>query len=246
MTYFNFSNPWTLAIILILIIENLQYYAQTPGGILNLIISIPGLLVAITFHEYAHAFVADKLGDDTPRREGRLTLNPLAHIDPTGMFLMLFAGFGWGKPVNINPYRFNRTISMKKGTALVALAGPCMNFILSIVFAIIYGILLRIVLINNITSNVMEGVLLMVEECLFMNVGLGVFNLIPLPPLDGSKILVALLPKKAENWYRNHEQILYIIFIIIWITPLASTIISPLIGVINNSLAKLIRLIVGA
>ena len=113
--------------------------------LVSLIIMVPAVLIAITFHEYAHAFVADKLGDDTPRMQGRLSLNPFAHIDPVGCFLLLFAGFGWGKPVEINPRNFTRKISMEKADALVSLAGPAMNFILSIIFAIIYCAIIKFV-----------------------------------------------------------------------------------------------------
>ena len=133
------SDPFMMIIFLLLILENIGSYISNPSALLGLILSIPGLLVAVTFHEYAHAFVADKLGDDTPRRQGRLTLNPLAHLDPYGTFLMIFAGFGWGKPVEINPVNFNRKVSIKGGSALVAIAGPLMNFILAIICAVVYG-----------------------------------------------------------------------------------------------------------
>ena len=88
---FDFTNPWMIALLVILVMENISAYINNPGALLALVLSIPGILIAITFHEYAHAFAADKLGDDTPRRQGRLSLNPLAHLDPYGTFLMLFA-----------------------------------------------------------------------------------------------------------------------------------------------------------
>ena len=110
------------------------------GGfsLLGLVMSIPGVLIAITFHEYAHAFAADKLGDDTPRMQGRLSLNPLSHLDPFGVIMLIFAHFGWGKPVEINPNNFTRKISARTGEAIVAVAGPLMNFILAIIFTIIF------------------------------------------------------------------------------------------------------------
>ena len=128
------NNPTMMIVLVVLMVSNLIQYANTPGKIIALITAIPGILIAIAFHEYAHAFVADKLGDDTPRRQGRLTLNPFKHIDVYGMILLLFVGFGWGKPVEVNPNNFKRTISIKKGNALVSLAGPVMNFILAIIF----------------------------------------------------------------------------------------------------------------
>lgn len=236
-------NSWMIILVIILVAENLSYYLYTPGALLALVLSVPGVLIAITFHEYAHAFMADKLGDDTPRREGRLSLNPLKHVDPVGIAMLLFAGFGWGRLVEINPNNFNRTISIRKGNALVAFAGPAMNFILAIVFSIAYGLLLALggnFLLTD-TGDIISSIIISVIS---MNVGLGVFNLIPLPPLDGSKILTAFLPTNARNWVESHERILYIAFIIIWITPIASLIIRPVINLINNGLINLIMWIV--
>lgn len=240
--YFNFTNPWMIILLVYLIIQNLNYYVSTPGALLNLILSIPAVLIAITFHEYAHAFVADKLGDDTPRNQGRLSLNPFAHLDPYGIILMLTCGFGWGKPVEINSNNFTRKVSIKKGNALVSIAGPCMNFILAIIFSIIYGLLIKFgnSFILTTSGNI---ILTIVQYIITMNVGLGVFNLIPLPPLDGSKVLVAFLPYKAREWYEQNERILYIIFVIIWITPISSIIISPMINFIDSGLLKLIKII---
>lgn len=111
---------------------------MTTDKILSLVLTLPAVLIAITFHEFAHGFAADKLGDDTPRIQNRLNLNPLSHIDPVGFVLLLFAGFGWGKPVQINPRNFDRKYSMEAGEAIVAFAGPLMNFILAIIFTFIY------------------------------------------------------------------------------------------------------------
>ena len=141
--FFDFTNPWMMLFLVALIVENISVYITEPAKLLTLLLSIPGILIAITFHEFAHAFVADKLGDDTPRRQGRLSLNPLAHLDIYGTFLMIVAGFGWGKPVQINPNNFRRTITIKKGEALVSIAGPAMNLILAIVFSIIYGLIIK-------------------------------------------------------------------------------------------------------
>ena len=107
---FTFDRRMLYVIMAILIIMMLGRYLSNPAELLNLLLTVPGVLIAITFHEYAHAFAADKLGDDTPRRQGRLTLNPLAHLDPIGSIMLLFAGFGWGKPVEVSPRNFNRKI----------------------------------------------------------------------------------------------------------------------------------------
>lgn len=236
-------NSWMIILVIILVAENLTYYLQTPGALLMLVLSIPGVLIAITFHEFAHAWAADKLGDDTPRREGRLTLNPLKHMDPVGIAMLLFAGFGWGRPVQINPNNFNRTITIRKANALVAFAGPAMNFILAIIFSIIYGLLIAFAS-SFMVSSAGEIIELIIIYIISMNVGLGVFNLLPLPPLDGSKILTAFLPTNARNWVESNEKLLYIIFIIIWITPIATLIIRPVINLINQGLLNLIMWIV--
>ena len=238
-------NSWMIILVIILIAENLRYYLYSPGALLALVLSIPGVIIAMTFHEFAHAYMADKLGDDTPRRQGRLTLNPFKHMEPIGMLMLLFAGFGWGRPVEINLNNFNRTVSIRKGNALVALAGPAMNLILALIFSIIYALILALggTFIITQSGQIVSTIIVYIIS---MNVGLGVFNLIPLPPLDGSKILVALLPTNARNWFESHERMLYIVFIILWITPLATLVITPLINLINTGLFNLISFIVGA
>ena len=237
-------DPFFIIIILLFAFSNLSYYFNVPGALLGLILSIPGVLIAITFHEYAHAWMADRLGDDTPRREGRLSLNPLKHMDPIGILMLLFVGFGWGRPVSINPVNFNRTISIRKANALVAFAGPAMNFILAIVFSIIYAVYLAFggTFLFTDVGNIIETIIISIIS---MNIGLGVFNLIPLPPLDGSKILVAFLPTNARNWVESHEHILYLVFILIWVTPISTYIISPFIQMISEWLVNLIVFIVG-
>lgn len=208
------------------------------GGfdLLSLLLTIPGVLIAITFHEYAHAFTADKLGDDTPRNQGRLSLSPLSHLDPFGVIMLIFAHIGWGKPVQINPNNFTRKISARAGEAIVALAGPLMNFILAFVFAILFYALQTFASGFALTTQTGIIIMTMIQFAVLVNVGLGVFNLIPLPPLDGSKILVAFLPYNGKRWFEEHTRLFYIIFLVIWITPLSSMIISPAIGGITSGI----------
>ena len=136
---FNFDKRILYIILGIYVLMHIANRLTNSNGLLILIVTLPAILIAITFHEFAHAFAADKLGDDTPRNQGRLTLNPLKHIDPIGFALLIVAGFGWGKPVQITPRNFKRNISMTKAEAIVAVAGPLMNFILAIVSTIILG-----------------------------------------------------------------------------------------------------------
>lgn len=197
-------------------------------------------MVAITFHEYAHAFAAYKLGDDTPRNQGRLSLNPLAHLDPFGVIMLIFAHIGWGKPVQINPNNFTRKISERTGEAIAAFAGPLMNFILAFVFTIIFYVITIFATSFAYTTQAGIIVMTMIQYTILVNVGLGVFNLIPLPPLDGSKILMAFLSYNARRWVEEHTQLFYIIFLIIWITPISSMIISPVITAITNGISGIV------
>ena len=178
-------------IYVIIAIFALRFLTTMSGdALLNLVLTIPGVLIAMTFHEFAHAKAADMLGDDTPRIQGRLNLNPFSHVDPIGLAMLIFAGFGWGRPVEINPNNFNRNMELSKAEAIVSFAGPAMNFILAIIFMIIYY---AVQALGLITSDIMIYVLLIINYTVIINIGLGVFNLIPLPPLDGSKILMHFL-----------------------------------------------------
>lgn len=220
-------------------------YASNPGQILALLLSIPGVLIAITFHEYAHAWAAHKLGDDTAKSQGRLSLNPLKHMDPIGIAMLLFLGFGWGRPVEIDSRNFNRNISVRKAEAIVSIAGPLANFILAIVFSAIYGALIKFNALTSMDTRTALTIITILQSIISINIGLGVFNLIPLPPLDGSKVLSYFLPYNARNWFENNQQIFYIIFLIIWITGIAGTIISPAITSIYYGLMKLVSLVFG-
>ena len=211
--------------------------------ILNLILILPGLLIAITFHEFAHAYAAVKLGDDTPRRQGRLSLNPLSHLDPIGSVLLLFAGFGWGKPVEINPRNFDRKYSMAKGEAIVSVAGPLMNFVLAFLFAIIYFFILRFAQVWLLTTQIGQIIEIIIISTISVNIGLGVFNLLPFPPLNRSKIFISFMPFKIRNWLIENQQIFYIIFLIIWITGLSGIIVKYPVQWITNGILWIVSMI---
>ena len=233
---FNFAfDKKTITIILVVMLLIWLMSAGT-GGILNLLLTIPGVLIALTFHEFAHAYAADKLGDETPRMQGRLNLNPISHIDPIGFVFLIVAGFGWGKPVQIDSRNFNGKYSISKAEAIVSAAGPIMNFVLAFVFLIIYYILFKVTdVINSLSSGWQLIVYQIVLYTITINIGLGVFNLIPLPPLDGSKILMHFLPYNGKEWFYNNQQKFYIIFLIIWVTGLSGTILNPIFsGVLNG------------
>ena len=214
------------------------------GELYYLVLSVPGVLLALTVHEFGHAFAAYKLGDDTPVRQGRLSLNPFDHIEPLGIAMLLFAHIGWGKPVQVDPRNYNRNISVEKADAIVSLAGPLMNFITAIIFALIYCALLRflpILVINDIGQIIIEIIIAIVS----INIGLGVFNMIPLPPLDGSKIFLPVLPRNAKIWFIQHEQLFYIVFLVMWITGIAGEIIGPIVNQIGYAVLNLASMIFG-
>ena len=189
---FNIDRKFIYILLGALVLMSLMSYSSFD--LLALLLTLPAVIIAITFHEYAHAYAADKLGDDTPRMQGRLNLNPMSHIDPVGFMLLMFAGFGWGRPVQINPRNFNRDVRMDKGEAIVSVAGPLMNFILAIVSAIILGALYMFAPASFLMNTVGNIIYILLQELVVINIGLGVFNLIPLPPLDGEKIFRNILP----------------------------------------------------
>jgi len=229
---FNLDKRTLYMIVGILVVMSLMSYGTE--GIFSLILSVPAVLLAITVHEFGHAFAAYKLGDDTPVRQGRLTLNPLDHIDPLGIAMLLFAHIGWGKPVQVDPRNYNRNISVEKADAIVSFAGPLMNFITAIIFALIYCAIFKFAGVAFFTSNIGKIIISIVGSIVTLNIGLGVFNMIPLPPLDGSKIFLPILPRNAKFWFVQHEQMFYFIFLIIWITGIAGSLISPIISVITD------------
>ena len=214
-------------------------------GIIDLLLSVPAVLIAITIHEFGHAYTAYKLGDDTPLRQGRLSLNPFDHIDPLGIAMLLFAHIGWGKPVEVDPRNYNRTISVEKADAIVSFAGPFMNFITAIIFALIYCAIIKFANVTFILTKVGSIVLTIIAYIITMNIGLGVFNLIPLPPLDGSKIFLPILPRNAKSWFIENERIFYIIFLFIWISGISGRMISPLISKMTSLILKLSMKIFG-
>jgi len=169
-------------------------------GLMGLLLTLPGVIIAITFHEFAHAYSAYKLGDDTPLYQGRLNLNPLSHVDPIGLAMLIVAHFGWGKPVQINPNNFRGKYSLSASEAIVSVAGPVMNFFVALVFALIYVLIIKFAGIQFMFTNMGSIILTIVQYTIIVNVGLGVFNLIPLPPLDGSKVILPVLPSKAKYW----------------------------------------------
>ncbi|WP_456455664.1 site-2 protease family protein [Thermovibrio sp.] len=193
--------------------------------IIDLIVSLPAILWAITIHEFAHGFVAYKLGDPTPKLQGRLTLNPLAHLDLLGFIALILAHFGWAKPVVINPRNFIK-LGPRWGEVLVAFAGPLANFF----SAFLSVLLLKYFPFTYLPLSISEPLILVLKYSVFINAAFGIFNLLPIPPLDGSKILEAFLPYNLYLKFKEIEPYGPIILIILVISPVLNWILVPLVS----------------
>ena len=187
-------------------------------NLMHIIAGLPGLLIAMVIHEYAHAQVAVWLGDFTPRLMGRLTLNPKAHVDPIGMLMLFLVHFGWAKPVMINPRNFKNP---KRDDILVSLAGPAANFITA------FLALLALLLYSRMGGDMTAGVYMVFQMIIEYNIGFGIFNLIPLPPLDGSHVLMQLLPRDMAYKLAGLERYSFLILIVLLMTPVLSMILIP-------------------
>lgn len=231
---FNFDKRTLYIILGILVISTLV--SSGTDFIFSTLLTLPGVILAITFHEFAHAYAADKLGDTTPRAQGRLTLDPRSHIDPFGIILLVFAHIGWGKPVQINPRNFNSNKSVEKCEAIVSIAGPLTNFILAIIFTIIYYAIC-VFIPSFIYTDIGNIITTMVYGTIVVNIGLGVFNLLPIPPLDGEKIFRLVMPYKVKNWIDNNMQTIYLVFLVLWMfTDILTMIVSPVIELVYKGI----------
>lgn len=207
----------------------ISYLFSNP---LLFVVYIISLLVAIAIHEFSHAYVADYLGDPTPRLQGRLKLDPRVHIDNMGLLFLLVFGFGWGKPVEFDPYNLKNP---RKDAALISLAGPISNFILAILLAIF----LKLFIFYKLKILITIGIFLFMPM-IQMNLVLGVFNLLPIHPLDGFKIVGGVLSKeKAHEWYSLQRfGWLFLLFLII---PLGGS--SMLDGILRPAITFLFKLL---
>jgi Zn-dependent protease len=191
------------------------------------------VIVAITFHEFSHAAVATMQGDQTARSQGRLTLNPISHLDPLGSIALVLAGFGWGRPVPFSPTQLR---NRRFGAALVGLAGPAANFLLAIAAVIA----LRIIYPSAVTAFDVDFSVILLDMLVTLNVVLGVFNLLPIPPLDGSRLLSILLPPSRQSIVYFLDQ--YGIFLLLGILILAPNLLTPIFRAITEALYGLVGL----
>jgi len=194
----------------------------------RILLLIVPMLVALTAHELAHAWVADRLGDPTPRMLGRLTINPLKHLDPIGTLAIFLTGmFGWAKPVPVNPNNFK---DPAKAMKWVALAGPITNLCLAAIFAVLAKIMIMTAGAFVLrTSPILAPIFIMVHIGILLNVALGIFNMIPIPPLDGSKVLMSVLPFDKALAFSKIEPYGFIILIMLIYSGILHRVMGPII-----------------
>lgn len=182
---------------IIIIAATLLLITGSSSGFINKLLFLPGIIIGITFHEAAHGYVSHWLGDPTPKNQGRLSLNPLAHIDPMGFIALLLVGFGWGKPVMIDPRYYKNP---KRDELLVSLAGVTTNLIIAIIFAVIQILLIDTGAAYSMGSS-WNVVNLIIQYIVFVNLVLMCFNLLPIPPLDGFSVITQLFDLRRYDWY---------------------------------------------
>lgn len=210
-------------------------------SLINILINVPITLIALTGHEFAHALVSTKLGDPTPRYEGRLTLNPLAHLDVTGTILMILTGFGWAKPVGVNPMYYK---DRKKGMAITAIAGPVANFIMAFLGVLIGTVLLIIGNSLGWSYSVLSNINMVFYLFAFRNLCFMVFNLIPIPPLDGSKVLGLFIPGRTYYKILQYERYSIILIMILSLTGVFNSVIGGGVGAVFSMISKAVSVIV--
>ena len=215
---------------------NIQSY------VIQLLLSLPVVMLALSFHETAHGYVAYKLGDPTAHSLGRLTMNPAKHLDILGFLCMLLFGFGWAKPVPINTRYFKKP---RRDIVLTSIAGPLSNVLMAFAFALIMKIFLLLVGGFPLPTDTVSTMKFLFYCFLFygirLNISLAVFNLLPIPPLDGSRLVTSFLPPKASYWVIRYERIIYFVLLF----ALFIGILDPVLSFLTNGLMNLIYLIFG-
>ncbi|MBQ6440186.1 MAG: site-2 protease family protein [Mogibacterium sp.] len=196
--------------------------------ILTKLLMLPGIIIGLSFHEFAHAWMSDRLGDPTPRRQGRVTVNPLAHIDPIGFLALLLVGFGWGKPVQIDPGYYKHR---RRDEFLVGIAGVTMNLLLAVIFSIPARAMVK-AFSGVAASDLIYNIYLMLFYIVSINIVLMIFNLIPCPPLDGWGILTQIFRLDRYSWWYKVYQYGTWILLALIVFNVTDRIITPLVSMI--------------
>ncbi len=210
--------------------------------LIEFLLTLPVILIALTFHEVAHGWMSYKLGDPTAYNLGRLTLNPIKHLDPLGTLAMLLVGVGWAKPVPVNSRYYKKP---KLGMALTALAGPVMNLILAFVGVILFYVSMLIMSSVTIDPILAQIILTFFEYFAVLNAYLAVFNLIPVPPFDGSRIAFIFLPTKWYFGIMRYERIIVLVMLALLMTGSMSGVLSTIAGAVIDGMSWLVVQVIG-
>ena len=233
-----FSNPAALLLILLMAYRAIKggLYDSPIDWLMGTLILLPGIIIGLSFHEFAHAFVAYKCGDPTPKFQKRITLNPAVHIDPIGFIALIFIGFGWGRPVMVNPNNFKKP---RRDELLVYLAGVTLNLILAFLFLSSIRLLYEFAL-----DFIISDMGLILQEILvsaaFMNIVLLVFNLLPIPPLDGFNVLTQLFNLRYTEFYNRVYDKGFLILMVLILLNVTGRILTPAVYWVYNAMAGLL------
>jgi len=208
----------------------------------DLLIIIPAVLICLTIHEFFHGYIAYKLGDSTAQITGRLSLNPIKHIDPIGFLCLVFFRFGWAKPVPVNTRYFKNP---KRDLALTALAGPLSNFVLSFLLLLISALLYNFTWLYYLIPRVISALIVFLMTTAVLSAGLGVFNLIPVPPLDGSKIIIPMLPAKILPFFLKYEFYFQFVILILLFTGVLTGVLVGARSIVLKGLYAVVSLLLG-
>ena len=211
-------------------------FSYLNSQLIQLLVSVPAVLLCLSVHEACHGYMAYALGDPTAKHAGRLTLDPIRHLDPIGTICLLFFHVGWAKPVPVNPGNFKHP---RRDIALVSLAGPVSNFLLALVALFLYYPL------RLAESSIVMTIALMLYMVAVISIGLGVFNLIPVPPLDGSKILLSFLPRKYEWKFAQYQQFIQFGLLILLVLGVLNTPIRFFVNILYQGLASIVLAVLG-
>ena len=230
-------NPVFAVFMIMMLFSSMRSYTSVGDWFFHTLMVIPGVIVGISFHEFAHGWAALKMGDPTAKFQGRLTVNPAAHIDPVGFIALMFCGFGWGRPVEVNPNNFK---NRRKGEIIVSLAGVVMNLII----AVLTGVVIKLIVtfagwdfISTSLGNIIFTILILVIQ---INLVLMVFNLIPVPPLDGFTVITEIFNLRFTKTYYTMVRYGYFILLALILFDVTSMIISPCISFFMNMITNII------
>ncbi len=234
------ANPMIMMVILLIIMRMLRGGISDPiGWVTTHLLMMPAIIIGLSLHEFGHAIVSDRLGDPTPKNQGRVTINPLSHVDPMGLLCLIFAGFGWGIPVQVNPSYYKHR---RRDEALVAVAGVTMNFTIALVSTLILKLLISFGSNPFLYSTVGGVIVDILQYMISINIVLMVFNLLPIPPLDGFNILTQIFNLSKYSWYHELYSKGGIILILLILFGGTSLILSPAVNFLYGFFIKILAL----